>query len=131
MRLLLDTHIWIWAGSHPEKLSRDVKRQIESPRNELFLSPISIWEAHHLHRRGRLDIRGSFTSVLTFLFSKLPVTEAAFDFAIATEASHIQLPEPDLGDTLLAATASVLGLTLVTADPQLLNCTWLKTLANE
>jgi PIN domain nuclease of toxin-antitoxin system len=131
MKLLLDTHIWIWAATRPERLSRSVKRQLESPRNQLFLSPISIWEAHHLHRRGKWGLKGTFPSELANLFSQLPVTEAAFDFDIATEASLIQLPEPDLGDTLLAATASVLGLTLVTADVQLLNCSWLKTLANE
>jgi PIN domain nuclease of toxin-antitoxin system len=130
MKLLLDTHIWIWAVSRPEKLSRAVKREIDNPRNELFLSPISIWEAHRLHRRGKLGLKGSFQLGLAGLLAQLPVKEAPFDFLIAAESSRIQLPQPDVGDTLLAATASVLGLTLVTADAQLLKCGWLKTLAN-
>jgi hypothetical protein len=50
--------------------------------------------------------------------------------AVAAEASQIQLPHADLGATFLAATASVFDLTLVTADIQLIQCRWLKTLAN-
>ena len=131
MKLLLDTHIWIWAVSRPEKLSRVVRREIDSERNELFLSPISIWEAQHLHRRGKLGLKGSFLSCLDELLAQLSVIEAPFDFRVAKEASYLQLPQPDLGDTLLAATACALGLTLVTADAQLIACAWLKTLANE
>jgi hypothetical protein len=56
--------------------------------------------------------------------------EAPFNFAVATEAALIQLPQSDLGDLFLAATSSVFGLTLVTADLQLLQCAWLKTLPN-
>jgi PIN domain nuclease of toxin-antitoxin system len=131
MKLLLDTHIWVWALMRPDRLSRVVKRQLDSPRNEVFLSPISIWEAHHLNRRGKLGINGSFESWLDRSLVQLPVVEAPFNFAVATESSRIQLPEPDPGDTILAATAAVLDLTLVTSDSQLLNCTWLKTLANK
>ena len=50
MKLLLDTHIWIWLISQPEKLSRAVSREIENPKNEFYLSPISIWEAGHMAR---------------------------------------------------------------------------------
>jgi PIN domain nuclease of toxin-antitoxin system len=130
MKLLLDTHIWVWSVMRPDRLSRAVRREIDSPRNELFLSPISIWEAHHLHRRGRLSLNLSFPAWLDQSLARFPVKEAPFDFLIAAESSRIQLPQPDIGDTLLAATASALGLTLVTADARLLNCSWLKTLAN-
>jgi PIN domain nuclease of toxin-antitoxin system len=84
-----------------------------------------------LYRRGKLGLKGSFQLGLAELLAELPVKEAPFDFLIAAESSRIQLPQPDIGDTLLAATASALGLTLVTADAQLLSCAWLKTLANK
>jgi len=61
MQLLLDTPIWIWALHSPEKLSRAVQRQLENPRNELFLPPVSIWETRHLVRRKRLRIKHSFS----------------------------------------------------------------------
>jgi PIN domain nuclease of toxin-antitoxin system len=50
---------------------------------------------------------------------------------VAIAASRLELPQPDPGDTFLAATASIYDLTLVTADAQLLNCAWLKTMPND
>src|ERR1035437_2273269 len=131
MKLLLDTHIWIWMVTKPERIVRPVRRQLESAKNELYLSPISLWEAHLLERRGKLGLRPSFSEWLEIVFARTPVQEARFNFAVAAEASRIQLPQMDLGDVLIAATATVFDFTLVTADSQLLNCAWLKTLANE
>jgi len=131
VKLLLDTHIWIWAIHEPEKLSRDVRRQFENRKNELFLSPISIWEVHHLIQRKRLRVKTNLSDWLEQVLARVPLQEAPFNFAVAAEASKIQLPQADLGDLFLAATACVFGLILVTADAQLLGCRWLKTLANE
>ena len=44
MKLLLDTHIWIWSVASPERLSRKVVTSLESSKNDLWLSPISVWE---------------------------------------------------------------------------------------
>ncbi len=131
MKLLLDTHIWIWALQKTEKLSRGVQRELEKPGNELYLSPLSIWEAHNLEKRKRLRIRQSFPEWTREAFRQLPVVEAPFTFVVAAKASRISLPEGDLGDLFLAATASVFDLTLVTSDSQLLACSWLKTLPND
>jgi len=131
VKFLLDTHIWIWARQSPKKLNRDVRRHIENPKNEIYLSPISIWEAHLLARRGRLRAQPSFRAWLDDMLAQAPLREAPFTLAVATEAAGIELPQADLGDVFLAATASVFGLTLVTADEQLIKCEWLKTLANE
>jgi PIN domain nuclease of toxin-antitoxin system len=59
-----------------------------------------------------------------------PLREAPLTFEVGQEAASIRLPQSDPGDVFLAATARVFDLTLVTADPQLLACSWLKTLAN-
>jgi PIN domain nuclease of toxin-antitoxin system len=131
MKLLLDTHIWIWAVDRPEKLNRKVQRELQKAGNELYLSPVSIWEAHLLARRGRLRIGQSISHWVDDVLAKVPLQEAPFNFAVAVAASGITLPESDLGDVFLAATASVFDLMLVTADPQLLACRWLKTLAND
>ena len=130
LRLLLDTHIWIWLLSRPEKLTRTVRRNIENPKNELYLSPVSIWEAHHLARTGRLRLKQPFPAWLTVALQSAPIREAPFNFAVAAAASGISLPQGDPGDVSLAATASALDLTLVTADAHLIECSWLKTLAN-
>ena len=63
--------------------------------------------------------------------AQVPLREAPFTLAVAAGASKIGLPQSDLGDIFLAATALVFELTLVTADSQLLACSWLKTLAND
>jgi PIN domain nuclease of toxin-antitoxin system len=131
MKFLLDTHIWIWALDGPAKLSRKVQRELEREDNELHLSPVSIWEAHHLAKRKRLRLKHGFSRWLDDVLKQVPLREAPFTFAVAAEASRIALPQADLGDVLLAATATVFELTLVTSDSQLLACSWLKTLANE
>jgi PIN domain nuclease of toxin-antitoxin system len=131
MKLLLDTHIWIWAVHRPEKLSRRVGRELQKANNELFLSPVSIWEAHHLERRKRLRLKQAFSQWVDEVLARVPLREAPFTFAVASAASQIELPQSDLGDIFLAATASVFDLTLVTTDSQLLACSWLKTLSND
>ena len=130
MKLLLDTHIWIWSIHSPEKLGRTVRRELGRASNELYLSPVSIWEAHHLVRRKRLRIRQGFAQWLDDVMAQVPLREAPFTFAVARDASRIELPQSDLGDIFLAATALVFDLTLVTADSQLLACSWLRTLPN-
>ncbi len=131
MKLLLDTHIWIWALRSPEKLGRRVRRELTRAGNELYLSPVSIWEAHQLVRRNRLRIRQDFGQWLDEVMAQAPLREAPFTFAVAADASRIELPQPDLGDIFLAATALAFDLTLVTSDSQLLACSWLKTLPND
>ena len=130
MKLLLDTHIWIWALHSPEKLDRRVRRELQRASNELYLSPVAIWEAHHLVRRKRLRIRQDFAQWLDEVMAQAPLREAPFTFAVARDASRIELPQSDLGDIFLAATALAFDLTLVTTDSQLLACSWLKTLPN-
>ena len=57
MRLLLDTHIWLWSLLEPRKLNRRVVKQLKNEDNELWLSPISIWEILILCEKKRLSFR--------------------------------------------------------------------------
>ncbi len=95
------------------------------------MSPVSIWEAHHLEQRKRLRLKASFSDWIDRVFEQMSLREAPFNFAVASETVRIQIPKADLGDVFLAATASVFDLTLVTADSLLTSCSWLKTLAND
>ena len=130
MKLLLDTHIWLWLNLSPEKLSKSVRRQLDNPATEIYLSPISVWEAGHVVRGGRVRLKEPFPQWVRKALEIAPIREAPFNIVIATEAIGIRLPQSDFGDIMLAATASVLDLTLVTSDPQFVDCSWLKTLAN-
>lgn len=54
MRLLLDTHIWIWSLLAPERLAVNVAAELESSQNEIWLSPISVRELLILLEKGRI-----------------------------------------------------------------------------
>ena len=131
MKLLLDTHIWIWALNQPERLSGKVRRALQKPANELYLSPISVWEARHLERRRRIRLQQPFDVWVQQALTRAPLREAPFTLAVALAAVRIGLPQPDPGDVFLAATAMTLGLTLVTGDKQLIEFPGLNVIVNE
>jgi PIN domain nuclease of toxin-antitoxin system len=54
MKLLLDTHIFLWSLLNPSQLSKRVVDELEKPSNELWLSPISTWEIVLLNEKGRI-----------------------------------------------------------------------------
>ena len=62
MRLLLDTHTWIWRLLAPDRLSDDAERVIADRDSTLFLSPVSTWETLVLARKGRLSLTPSPTA---------------------------------------------------------------------
>jgi PIN domain nuclease of toxin-antitoxin system len=106
-------------------------RQLQNPKNDLYLSPVSVWEAQLLAGRGKLRFKKSWPEWVEGAFTQIPVKEAPFNFTVAVQTAQIRLPQADPGDLFLAATAATFDLTLVTSDSQLLKCSWLKTLAND
>ena len=129
MKYLLDTHVWLWSLRTPDQLHRRVQQLMVKPQSELYLSPISIWEAYNLNQRKRVNLTNNFNQWLMEALSNSPVQAVPINFEVAIQAAGIHLPQPDFGDTFLAATAIVFDLTLITADEQLLSSKWLKTLA--
>jgi len=128
LRLLLDTHIWLWSLLEPLRLGPQVRQELTNLDNELWLSPISTWEALLLNARGRFrlppDVHG-WMAQATRQFREAPLTH---EIAIASQ--QLPLPHWDPADRFLAATAQILDLTLVTADKRLLGLAEIKTLAN-
>jgi len=128
LRLLLDTHIWLWALREVDRLARRVQEELQNPSNELWLSPISTWEALTLHARGRVRLEDNLERWVAD--ATKPFLEAPFTHEIVTAARLLPLPQRDPADRILAATAKVLDLTLVTADANLLGLGEIATLAN-
>ena len=128
MKLLLDTHIWLWSLAEPARLSPRVQHELRDRRNELWLSPVSTWEALLLHAKGRIRLRGSIREWVTE--ATMHLREAPLTHEIVVAAQGLPLQHPDPADRFLAATAEVLGLTLVTADHRLLGLGNIATLAN-
>jgi PIN domain nuclease of toxin-antitoxin system len=129
LKLLLDTHIWLWSLQDRERLGSRVEKELRDSSNEVWLSPISTWEALLLHSKGRIllhtDNLERWKAAAT-----APFREAMLTHEIAFEARQLSIPSRDPADRFLAATALVLGLTLVTADVMLLGLGNIATLAN-
>jgi PIN domain nuclease of toxin-antitoxin system len=119
LKLLLDTHIWVWSASQPERLSARVARQLTKPENEIWLSPVSIWELRLLSDKGRVRLIPDAVSWISDNLARLKIREAPLTFDVALSVSSLNLPHNDPADGFIAATAKVFGLTLVTADEQL------------
>jgi PIN domain nuclease of toxin-antitoxin system len=128
MKLLLDTHIWLWSLSDPGRLARRVQKELTDPKNELWLSPISTWEALLLNSKGRVRLHGDLSEWLARATARM--REAPLTHEIVLTAQFLPLLHQDPADRFLAATAQVLGLTLITADERLLGLGQISTLAN-
>jgi PIN domain nuclease of toxin-antitoxin system len=130
MRLLLDTHIWLWSLLEPGRLASRISKALQNPANELWLSPVSAWETVLLHEKGRIALQPDATSWISTSFAAVPLREAPLTHDIAMATGALTLPHRDPADRLLAATAKVLDLTLVTADQNLLSGRGYSVLAN-
>jgi PIN domain nuclease of toxin-antitoxin system len=130
VRLLLDTHIWIWYYTAPEKLTSEVARELANPTNERFLSPISIWETTILLEKKRVNLRQDFGEWFKNSVEDLELTEAPLHWEVAHELRYTMLGHRDPADRFLVATAKVYDLTLVTADEKLIGVPGLKVLPN-
>ncbi|MGC9958348.1 type II toxin-antitoxin system VapC family toxin [Roseiarcus sp.] len=120
MRLLLDTHILLWAANEPERLSAATRALVENPNNDVVFSAISIWEIAIKTGRGRDDFRlhaGFFRrGLFDNGYTELPMTGAHAAALAGLPAIH-----KDPFDRMLVAQATVEGLTLVTSDPAIAN----------
>lgn len=115
MKLLLDTHVLIWAAGLPDRLSANARELIADADNDMFFSAASLWEIAIKSGLGRedftVDARLLRRGLLDNGYSELPV---ASEHAVAIDG----LPpiHRDPFDRLLIAQAMVEGITLLTAD---------------
>ncbi len=116
MKLLLDTHLLLWAAAEPGRLSASARKLMKDVKNELMFSAASFWEIASKRGLGRNDFqcdpRLLRRGLLDNGYSELPI---GADHALAIEG----LPpiHKDPFDRLLIAQAIVEGITLLTSDP--------------
>ena len=122
MRVLLDTHVWLWFLFADSRLAKTHRAIIEDEQSELMLSAISVWELHLLVEKRRIPVNDP-KSWLQNAFAILPVSEAPITFAIAQRSRHLPLPHQDPADRFIAATAVEMRIPLMTVDSHLLACT--------
>jgi PIN domain nuclease of toxin-antitoxin system len=130
VRLLLDTHIWLWSALEPVRLSKRVRVALDSPENELWLSPMSVWETLVLARKKRVALEPSAEQWVRRALRDLPIHEAHLTHDVAISSETLKLHHDDPADRFLVATALVHGLTLVTGDRRLLKSRHVPTLGN-
>lgn len=127
MKLLLDTHIWLWYVLGDEQLSSDLRSLMEQPNTELWLSPISVWETLILAEKGRIVFNTKPETWVMKYLRQLKLKEAKLTYEIAILSRKLQFNHQDPADRFLAATAVAGNLTLATIDKRLRELDWLST----
>jgi PIN domain nuclease of toxin-antitoxin system len=116
VRLLLDTHILLWAAAEPERLSGAAQSVLENANNELIFSAVSLWEIAIKTARGREDFRVDAGLLRRDLFDN-GYAELAMTGAHAAALTSLPPFHKDPFDRMLVAQAMIEGMTLVTSDP--------------
>lgn len=115
MRLLLDTHVLLWALESPGTLKAQARAAIENPRNPVLVSAVSSWEIGVKTAIGKLRTPFDLTEQLRVKrFRQLHVT-----IEHGLRVGELPLHHRDPFDRLLVAQAQLEGLTIVTRDPRI------------
>ncbi|MFH1636339.1 MAG: type II toxin-antitoxin system VapC family toxin [Chloroflexota bacterium] len=117
MKLLLDTHIFLWASEQPHRLTPSMQDALRNPENELILSVVSVWEMQIKVRIGKLDLPVSVKELVTIQrtlnhIRSLPILERHI-----WELGDLPMHHKDPFDRLLIAQAVAEKWRLVTSDP--------------
>jgi PIN domain nuclease of toxin-antitoxin system len=119
--ILLDTHVVVWLGLEPARISKNAKAAIDQARQNaggLAISDMTLLELTRITHLGRLDFRPSLESFLSDVerkFIVLPMTGRICMQAVSLPASYPKDPS----DRVIGATALVEGLSLLTADREI------------
>jgi PIN domain nuclease of toxin-antitoxin system len=117
LKLLLDTHLLLWAAGQPDRLSPAARKQISDPSNELLFSAASIWEVSIKNSIGRKDFqvepRLLRRGLLDNGYLELPITSQH-----AVNIDSLPPIHRDPFDRMLVSQALIEGVTLLTVDAQ-------------
>ncbi len=128
LSLLLDTHIWLWYLLGDNKLSTNLQKIIASEKNELWLSPISVWETLILAEKSRIELDSAPITWVKKYLRILDVKEARLTYEIVMLSRQLELSHQDPADRFIAATAVHQDLILATVDSRLIGFDWLSTI---
>ncbi len=116
MRLLLDTHTYIWLDNAPSRLSQRVRRALEEFDNSLFLSMVSVWEIQIKMQLGKLAIQSSLANLIQRQQEVNEVDLLPITIPHVLALSELPAHHGDPFDRLLISQARVENVTLVTKD---------------
>jgi PIN domain nuclease of toxin-antitoxin system len=118
VKLLLDTHLLLWAAGWPDRLSPTARRLLDEPRNELLFSAASLWEIAIKSTLGRDDFRVE-PRVLRRALLDNGYVELSITSQHAVSIDGLPQLHKDPFDRLLLAQALTEGITLLTSDARL------------
>lgn len=118
MGLLLDTHVFLWLLSEPERLGRHL-RLVEDLANPLYLSAASSWEIAIKVGLGRLGLPDDVKRYVPDRMRAIGAEPLPVEHAHALAVAELPMLHRDPFDRVLVAQARHLGLTIVTADPDI------------
>ena len=120
MKLLLDTHLLLWAANEPKRLPKTARALIENLENEVIFSAASLWEIVIKSSLGRQDFRVDARVLRRGLldngYTELPITSEH-----AVNVDQLPPTHKDPFDRILVAQAAVEGVILLTNDRKLLD----------
>lgn len=119
MKLLLDTHVFIWLDTAPEKLSTTAQRVCLDRDNTLYLSVTSVWEMLIKQRLGKLTLDIPLEEMLNVQQEVNQLQILSIDLKHVLAIQGLPLHHNDPFDRLLIAQANVESAQLVTADGQI------------
>lgn len=121
MKLLLDTRVWIWLLTDPDRLSGPARAALVAPDNQLHLSSASTWEISVKSAAGRLELDRTPESLLQEAIVASGVLPLPIEHSHALQTARLPTHHRDPFDRMLIAQAQVERLTLVSADRQFAN----------
>ena len=117
MKLLLDTHVLLWAVLEPQKLSHSQREALENSGNQLLVSAASAWEIATKWRLGKLNQAGAVVRNYSQVLDRLAANDLPISGDVARQAGLLQVEHRDPFDRLLAAQAMADNLLLASSDP--------------
>jgi PIN domain nuclease of toxin-antitoxin system len=116
MRLLLDTHVFLWFISGDRRLKQDVQDSIRNPANEVYLSVVSLWEAIIKYQLGKLPLPEPPESYLPEQREQHRISSLTLDEGSVSQLSKLPSIHRDPFDRILVSQAIEHNLTIVTVD---------------
>ena len=116
MRLVLDTHVWIWWIAEPERLSEQAVRMIESSENQVFISTASAWEISIKYSLGKIKLQTSIEDFFMSVVPKCDFSTIKVEFIHALRVASLPHHHNDPFDRLLIAQAQIEKMPIVTTD---------------
>ncbi|MCC6133219.1 MAG: type II toxin-antitoxin system VapC family toxin [Acidobacteria bacterium] len=119
MRLLLDTHVFLWWNMDDPRLSASARAAIASASNEVFLSAASAWEIAIKWQKGRLTLPEPPDAYVASRLQSNAILPLAVELQHAAAVAALPPLHSDPFDRLLVSQARMEDLTLVTGDPEI------------